>query len=151
MRFVMILQCSTMGFFMMLQGTSKTSTLDPLENEEEMEEKKKKKARFQEESQEEEEEDSYSRDDLLAWLGKGPGKGKNKGNGKGKDGKGGFQGTCHYRGIYGHRINECRRKDADMKGKGKGQESNQDGSGWNPQNSYKGNQSNSDIWKIWEI
>ena len=54
-----------------LKKTSKTSTLDPLENEEETEEKKKKKTRFQEESQEEEEEDSYSRDDMLAWLGKG--------------------------------------------------------------------------------
>ena len=33
---------------------------------------------------------------------------------------GGFQGNCHYCGAYGHRINECRKKDADMKGKGKG-------------------------------
>ena len=49
-----------------------------------------KKTRFQEESQEEE--DSYFRDDILAWLGKGPGKG-NKGSnpklGKRKDGNGG--------------------------------------------------------------
>ena len=105
-----------------LKKTSKSSTLDPLENEEETEDSRKKKTRFQEESQEEEEEDSYSRDDFLAWLGKGPGKGKAKGNGKGKNGKGGFQGTCHYCGVYGHRINECRKKDADMKGKGKGQD-----------------------------
>ena len=47
-----------------------------VEDEEETEDKKRKKTRFQEESQEDEE-DSYSRDDILAWLGKGPGKGKN--------------------------------------------------------------------------
>ena len=62
-------------------------------------------------------------------MGKGPGKGKSKG--KGKNGKGGFQGTCHYCGVYGHRINECRKKDADMKGKGEGQDLSQ-GQGWTP-------------------
>ena len=60
------------------------------------------------------------REDLLLWMGKGPGKGNNKG--KGNNWKGGFQGTCHYCGVYGHGINECRKKDADMKGKGKGQD-----------------------------
>ena len=44
-----------------------------------------------------------------------------KGGGKGK---GQFDGTCHYCGIYGHRINECRKKDWDVqnggKAKGKG-------------------------------
>ena len=65
---------------------SKTSTLDLNENEEEMEEKKKK-TRHQEECQEEEDEESYSREDMLAWLGKGPGKGEHKGNGLGKEGK----------------------------------------------------------------
>ena len=50
---------------------------------------------------------------------------------------GGFQGTCHLCGVYGHRINEGREKDADMKGKGKGQDSTQD-MAWNPQNPHKG-------------
>ena len=111
--------------------------IDLNEKEEETEEKKKKKTRFQEESEEEEDEESYCRDDLLAWIGKGPGKGKNKGNGKGKDNKGEFQGTCHYCGVYGHRISECRKKDADMKGKGKGQDPTSD-TAWNPVNLYKG-------------
>ena len=65
-------------------------------------------------------------------MGKGPGKGNNKG--KGKNGKRGFQGTCHYCGVYGHRINECRKKDADMKGKGKGQDTT-----WFPPGPNKGN------------
>ena len=102
-----------------LKKNSKPSNLDSCEHEEESEEErkkepeKKKKTRFQEEGQDEEEDDpysTYSREDLLLWMGKGPGKGNNKGNGKGKNGKGGFQGTCHYCGVYGHRINECRKK-----------------------------------------
>lgn len=32
---------------------------------------------------------------------------------------GGVQGKCHYCGVYGHRISECRKQDADMKGKAK--------------------------------
>ena len=53
---------------------------------------------------------------------KGQSKGYGKG-GKGKDGGKGnkFEGTCHYCGTYGHRVSECWKKDADMKGgKGKG-------------------------------
>ena len=51
---------------------------------------------------------------------------------------GGFQGTCHYCGIYGHRINECRKKDADVaKGKGKSQGAPWD-LGWTPPNKGKG-------------
>ena len=51
-------------------------------------EKNNKKTRFQEEGQDDEGDDpysSYSREDLLLWMGKGPGKGNNKG--KGKNGK----------------------------------------------------------------
>ena len=59
-----------------LKKNSKTLPLDLNENEEEMEEKPRKKTRFQEESPEEENDDDYFKDDLLAWLGKGPGKGK---------------------------------------------------------------------------
>ena len=44
----------------------------------------------------------------------------NKGSGP-KGNKGGVQGNCLYCGAWGHRLNECRKKDADMKGKGKGQ------------------------------
>ncbi len=128
-----------------LKKTSKTITLDfnDDEEEEEVEERPKRKTRFQEEAPEEDDGDQLlawlqkgqDKDDLLAWLAKGSGKGKKGGpnskGGKGKDGKGGFQGTCHYCGIYGHRINECHKKDADMKGKGKGQEG-MPPPGWNP-------------------
>ncbi len=70
-------------------------------------------------------------------MGKGPGKGNQKGSapkgGKGKDGKGKFQGNCLCCGIWGHRLNECHKKTADMeKGKGKGMEP-----GWTPP-AYKG-------------
>ena len=77
-----------------LKKNSKTPSLDSCENGEETEEErkkeqeKKKNTRFQEESQDEEEYDpysTYSREDLLLWMGKGPGKGNNKGNGKGKN------------------------------------------------------------------
>ena len=61
-----------------LKKNSKSSILGLNENEEEMEDKKK--TRFQDESQEEGDDDSYSKDDLLAWFGKGPGKGS-KGSG----------------------------------------------------------------------
>ena len=74
-----------------------------------------------------------SKDELLAWI-KGGGKGP-KGSGP-KGNKGGFQGTCHYCGIYGHRINECRKKDSDMKGKGKGQ-SQSPNPNWGPPNPNK--------------
>ena len=56
---------------------------------------------------------------------------------KDKNGKGGFQGTCHYCGVYGHRITECPPKNADMKGKGKGQDPMSD-QGWNSQNPIQG-------------
>ena len=108
-----------------LKKTSKTHPLDLNEDEEEKED------------QPEEEQKEYSKDELLAWMGKGPGKGNQKGSapkgGKGKDGKGGFQGNCLYCGIWGHRLNECHKKTADMeKGKGKGMEQ-----GWAPP-AYKG-------------
>ena len=129
-----------------LKTTSKTHPLDynDDEEEEEEEERPKKKTRFQDEAPEEEYDGDQllawlqkgqGKDDLLAWLAEGSGKGKKGGpnskGGKGKNGKGGFQGTCHYCGIYGHRINECHKKDADMKGKGKGQEG-MPPPGWNP-------------------
>ena len=66
-------------------------------------------------------------------MGKGPGKGNKSFNpigGKGKEGKRGFQGKCLYCGVWGHRLNECRKKDADVaKGKGKAQGSMSD-LGW---------------------
>ena len=75
-----------------LKPKSKPISLDlHEEEEEEVEERPKRKTRFQEESPEEENDEDYSKDDLLAWLGKGPGKGKKGSNpkgGKGKDGKG---------------------------------------------------------------
>ncbi len=70
----------------------KTSTLDLNENEES--ENKKKKVQFEEGTPEKEE--SYTKDELLAWMGKRPGKGS-KGSGT-KGSKGGFQGNCfHWR------------------------------------------------------
>ena len=92
--------------------------LDLAENEEEKrrkEEKNERKVKFEDDPNEGE---SYTHDELLAWIGKGPGKG-GKGGGK-KGSKGKFEGNCHYCGAYGHRISECRKKDADMKGKGQG-------------------------------
>jgi hypothetical protein len=61
------------------------------------------------------------------------------GAGKGgpKGGKGtGFTGNCHYCRIEGHRINECNKRTADLKAKGKGREAPgyvAGGKGW-----YKG-------------
>ena len=75
----------------------KAVPLDLNEDEEE-----KKKVHFEESPQEEEE--SYTKDEFLAWMGKGPGKGGKAKGGKGS--KGTFQGNCHYCGVYGHRINE---------------------------------------------
>ena len=72
---------------------------------------------------------------MLAWIRKGAGKG-GKPSGP-KVGKGGFQGNCHYCGTYGHRISECRKKDADMKGKGKGLSAPQ-GPTWGTPNLGKG-------------
>ena len=48
---------------------------------------------------------------LYAFGGKG-GKGQ-----KGK-GKGGVEGIGNYCGMYGHRLNQCWKKDQEMKGKG---------------------------------
>ena len=47
--------------------------------------------------------------------------GKGGKGGKGDKGKGDaqFDGVCYYCGKYGHRTNQCRKKDADMKGMGK--------------------------------
>ena len=87
-----------------LKNNSKTSTLDLNEDEGE-----KKKVTFEETPAQEK---NYSTDDWLCWMGKGPGK-VNKGSGQ-KGSKGSFQGNCHYCGLFGHRINECRNKDADM-------------------------------------
>ena len=101
-----------------LMKDSKAQTLDLNEKEEDTEEAKKK-VTFQTEVPEEEDYDKCTKDELLAWLKKGNGKG-NKGCGP-KGNKGGFQGNCLYCGAWGHRLNECRKKDADMKGKGKGQ------------------------------
>ena len=78
----------------------KTSTLDLNEDEE-----GKMKVTFEEPPAQEE---AYSTDEWLCWMGKGPGKG-NKGSGQ-KGSKGGFQGNFHYCGVFGHRINECRKK-----------------------------------------
>jgi len=52
-------------------------------------------------------------------------KGKGKGKGGGGKGQGKFEGNCSYCGVYGHRLNQCWKKDKDMaeargKGKGKG-------------------------------
>ena len=75
-----------------LRKNIKPSTLDHVDDEEEETEEKKKKP---EGAREEESQDSFSNDDWLAWMGKGPGKG-NKGSnpkgGKGKDGKWGVPG-----------------------------------------------------------
>ena len=61
---------------------------------------------------EEESYDKCMKDELLAWLKKGNGKGNKSPGAKGN--KGGFQGNCLYCGAWGHRLNECRKKDADM-------------------------------------
>ena len=83
------------------------------------------------------EEENYGKcrkDELLAWLKKGNGKG-NKGPGGKSKGKG-FQGMCLYCGVWGHRLNERRKKTADMeKGKGKGAMGD---SGWGFPNPGKG-------------
>ena len=100
--------------------------------EEDTGESRKKKGQMEEGTPERDEQ--YTNEELLAWIGKGPGKG---GKSSPKGGKGGFQGNCHYCGTYGHRINECRKKDADMKGKGKGQ-STQLGPAWGNPNPGKG-------------
>ncbi len=72
-----------------LKPKSKPISLDLHEEEEEEEEERpKKKTRFQEESPEEENDEDYSKDDLLAWLGKGPGKGKKGSNPKGVNSQG---------------------------------------------------------------
>ena len=61
-------------------------------------------------------EEQYSNDDWICGMGKGPGKG---GKGSGWKGiKGSFQGHRFHCGAQGHRISECRKKDADMQRKG---------------------------------
>ena len=82
-------------------------------------EEKDKKKKSQTEEGISEKEEQYTHEELLAWIGKGTGKGGKSSSPKG--GKGGFQGNCHHCGTYRHRINECRKKDADMTCKGEGQ------------------------------
>ena len=69
--------------------------------------------------------------------GKGQAKATRAPGQKGGKGKGGYQGNCLHCGAWGHCLNECRKKDADMKGKGKGQGPKSD-LGWSPQNPSKG-------------
>ena len=88
-------------------------SLDLAEDEKEKEQRSERKVKFEEEPNDGE---TYTHDELLAWIGKGPGKG-GKGGGK-KGSKGKFEGNCHYCGTYGHRISECRKKDSEIKGKG---------------------------------
>ena len=57
---------------------------------------------------------TYSSDERLCWMGKGSGKGS-KGPGP-KESKGRFVANCYHCGVAGHRISECRKKDAEMKG-----------------------------------
>ena len=49
--------------------------------------------------------------------GKGDGKGAKGGKGKGGGAKGGtyFEGNCNHCGAYGHRLRDCRQKDAEMR------------------------------------
>jgi len=59
---------------------------------------------------------------------------KGKGKGKGGKGQGKFDGNCSYCGVYGHRLNQCWKKDKDMaeargKGKGKGKDGGGKGDG----------------------
>ena len=112
----------------------KSTSLDLAEDGEEQVDKRRtmKKVKFEDDQNDEE---TYTHDELLAWIGKGPGKG---GKGNGKNGsKGKFEGNCHYCGVYGHRISECRKKDSDMKGMGKGYDSSL-GSGWGFPNQNNG-------------
>ena len=64
--------------------------------------------------------------DELNWTGAGrPERGKGKGKGSIP-----FEGHCHHCGAYGHRLNQCRKKDAEMeawKSKGKGKEKGKTG------------------------
>ena len=70
---------------------------------------------------------------------------RDRGNGK-QGSKGKFEGNCHYCGTYGHRISECRKKDMDMKGKGKGYDLAQ-GPGWPPSVPNKGKgKGNKGMW-----
>ncbi len=72
-----------------LKPKIKLTSIDLHEQEEEEEEEKPpKKTRFQEESREEDNNEDYSKDDLLAWPGKGPGKGRKGANQKGGKRKG---------------------------------------------------------------
>ncbi len=72
-----------------------------LDLQEDEEETPKRKVQFEEEPSQEPE--SYSKDELLAWLGKGSSKGGKGGKGKeGKGSKGSFPGTCYHCGAYGH-------------------------------------------------
>ena len=73
----------------------------------------------------------------------------NKGGKEGKGGKGkGFQGNCNYCGKYGHRLNEFRVKDQNMKAKGGSWSSK--GGGKRPKGQgllHSGQQINSGHWK----
>ena len=110
-----------------------TVQLDLNEDEEET---PKKKVQFEEAPPETDE--SYTKDELLAWLGKGSSKGGKGGKGQeGKGTKGSFPGTCYHCGAYGHRVSECLKKTAEMKGKGKGQGFQQTPAWGNP-NPFKG-------------
>ena len=118
--------------------------MDLAEDEKEKEQRTERKVKFEEEPNDGE---TYTNDELLAWIGKGPGKGGKAGGKKGSKGK--FEGNCHYCGTYGHRISDCRKKDADMKGKGKGYELSQ-GPAWAPPYPSKGKgKGNKGTWGVW--
>ena len=71
-------------------------------------------------------------------MGKGPGEGSKWGKDKGgKGSKGTFQGECYHCRAYGHRVSECHKKTAEMKGKGKGK-SFPPLPGWEMPSPYKG-------------
>ena len=128
----------------LLKKGSNSSTIDFSEDEDEVEENKKK-TRFQDESPEAGNEESHY-NEFLAWMDKGPGKG-NKGPGGKSKGKG-FQGNCFHCGVWVHRLNECRKKTADMeKGKGKGATPDL---GWNFPDPGKGEGSAQRILDPWQ-
>ena len=88
----------------------------------------------EEDNEEEDDEKTWTNKEVLSFMRDGPYKGKGKGKGKfGKDSGSSFEGYCHHCWAYGHRISECRKKTAEMKGKGKG---NEKGDGY--QKGYQG-------------
>ena len=65
--------------------------------------------------------ESVTKEQLMSFVKGQMGKGGKGGKGKDGGGKGKFDGLCHHCGIYGHRINQCWKKDKEMeKGKSKG-------------------------------